>query len=178
VTGCLGDAAAGLELLRQGVREGSRTRSRGEARLLQRHLRPEPRVREAQRLAESGCASSMIDVSDGMSSDLIHICERSQVGAEVREAAIPRSRAFDAAEGRLAEHWPVYALSGGEDYELLFTVPPARAAKLRSLGLDVTVIGTVIKGRSLWIIGRDGKRTRCRPTGFDHFSTGRAHQRT
>jgi thiamine-monophosphate kinase len=171
VTGTLGDAAAGLELLQMGIREpGRKKKAPGpEAHLLERHLRPEPRIKEALVLAGSGCASSMIDVSDGLSSDLLHLCEQSAVGAEIREEAVPRSPALAAVEHELHQRWPAYALSGGEDYELLFTVPPRRLVKLRSLPLNVTEIGMVRKGRSLTIVTPEGRKRRCGRTGYDHF---------
>ncbi len=184
VTGTLGDAAAGLELLSRGVRQTSKGRqipqrkpSRHEAYLLKRHLRPEPRVSEGMALSRSGCASSMIDISDGLSSDLLHICKQSGVGAEVREGAIPLSPALIRMQEHLTRPGLTHALSGGEDYELLFTVPPSRLVKLRSLALPVTQIGMVRKGRSLVLIGQDEKKRTCGPCGFDHFSRVSAAER-
>ena len=121
VTNTLGDAAAGLELLRQGLREpegrvgrsSRRMLSPSERSLLVKHLRPEPRVREGLLLSRSRCASAMIDISDGLSSDLAHICEQSGVGAEIEAASLPRSSSLTAAAKRLSEPWFSYALSGG-----------------------------------------------------------------
>lgn len=184
VTNTLGDAAAGLELLRQGLREpegrvgrsSRRMLSPSERSLLVKHLRPEPRVREGLLLSRSRCASAMIDISDGLSSDLAHICEQSGVGAEIEAASLPRSSSLTAAAKRLSEPWFSYALSGGEDYELLFTVPSRRLAKLRSLRLPVTEIGIVTNKRSVSIVGEDGKKVRCERKGYDHFGGHRARR--
>jgi thiamine-monophosphate kinase len=178
VTNTLGDAAAGLELLRQGVREqgvsGKRSSSRpptpAERTLLEKHLRPVPRVKEGCLLSDSRCATAMIDISDGLLSDLHHICEQSGVGAVVRAGALPRSRALAKAAQRLSEPFLTYALSGGEDYELLFTVPPNRLRKFGSLRLAATEIGMITEGRSVTVIGEDGKKIPGERKGFDHFA--------
>jgi thiamine-monophosphate kinase len=176
VTGTLGDSAAGLEILQKGVRgQGS-----GGRRLIQKHLRPSPRVREGRKLALSGCASAMIDISDGLSSDLAHICEQSWVGAELYADTIPLSRDILREAARLEEAPLEYALSGGEDYELLFTAPPARIKKLLSMRLPVTEIGMIVRGRSRSLIDGAGKRTPLKPQGYEHFRPikGRAKCRT
>ncbi len=174
VTGTLGDSGAGLELLRSGecgVRNGKAERKKTTAwcrKLIGRHLRPEPRVEWGRKLADSGCVSAMIDVSDGLSSDLAHICEESGVGAEVHADQVPLSRALRTVQGMRR---PVldYALSGGEDYELLFTVPESRVRRLRGLRLPVTEIGRITAGRRLRLIMPDGTAGPLLPSGFDHF---------
>lgn len=163
-TGTLGDAAAGFELLAA----GGRARKRGARKLVERHLRPEPRVEWGGKLAASGCVSAMIDVSDGLASDLGHICEESRVGAEVHEGLLPLSRALVSTQG-LKQAPLAYALSGGEDYELLFTVPPRKAAALRRLNIPFTEIGTIIRRRSLLLVDHAGRRRRLTAAGYDHF---------
>jgi thiamine-monophosphate kinase len=166
VTGTLGDSGAGLDALTS----GARSRKPGVRRLLEKHLRPVPRIALGRRIAASGIASAMIDVSDGLSSDLGHICEESGVGAEIIAANIPCSANVMSLK-TLERPALEYALSGGEDYELLFTVPPAKLRKFRSLKLDASEIGVITRGRSMSIVGGDGRKAPFRPSGFDHFGT-------
>lgn len=178
VTGTLGDSAAGLELLRTGPRgrkpaAGRRgTASRGGdtavRNLIRRHLMPVPRVEIGRRLALSGCVTSMIDVSDGLSSDLGHICEQSGVGAEISAERVPVSRSLRAAAHQLASAPLEYALHGGEDYELLFTARPAMAGRLRALGISAREIGVVLRGRRI-VLCRDGARVPLVSSGYEHL---------
>jgi thiamine-monophosphate kinase len=196
VTGTLGDAGAGLELLKSGVRgRGSGSRGQGpgdrsqkpgvrriafhsalrtpRSALIQRHLRPVPRVEWGRRLALSGCASSMIDVSDGLSSDLFHLCEESGVGAVLLSEAIPLSRSLLKSADFLNEPPLHYALSGGEDYELLFTVPLSRMKRLEALHIPVTEIGRITAGNEMFLMNTVGRKTAVRPTGYNHFKRTR-----
>ncbi len=187
VTGALGDSAAGLEILKKRVKgrgaggrgQGARIRGGEGKKLVEKHLRPVPRVSEGRKLALSGCASAMIDISDGLSSDLAHICEQSKVGAEIYADTIPLSRDILREAGRLKEPLLEYALSGGEDYELLFTAPPARIKKLLALGLSLTEIGKITRGTDTFLIDGAGKRTPLKPGGYEHFRPlkGRAKRR-
>jgi thiamine-monophosphate kinase len=180
VTGTLGDSAAGMELLQAGSRsQKSEVRSqkvaasfisREEKRLIQKHLRPEPRVEWGKKIAQARCASAMIDISDGLSSDLGHICEQSKAGAIVHSGKVPLSAALLKAKERL-KHAPLqYALSGGEDYELLFTVPPSGMKRFAALNIPAMEIGTITRGRKLLIIDEDGEKKPLKPTGYDHFA--------
>jgi len=176
VTGKLGDSAAGLELLNQGagVRgQGSGGKSQGARRLIEHHLRPVPRVVWGRKIAQAGVASAMIDVSDGLSSDLGHICDESGVGAEIAAERIPLSRELTAMRG-LSRPPLAYALSGGEDYELLFTLPSAKRNKLRSLRIPAQSIGVITKGPERVLIDAQGRRTPLTPSGYDHFAGPRA----
>jgi thiamine-monophosphate kinase len=165
VTGTLGDSAAGLEMLESGVRgQGS-----GVRKLIRKHLRPEPRIEWGKRIAAARCASAMIDISDGLSSDLGHIGEQSKAGALVQSGAIPLSAALRKAKEQLSHSPLQYALSGGEDYELLFTVPPSRMKRFASLKIPATEIGMITGGRKIIIIDDDGKKRPLKPTGYDHF---------
>jgi thiamine-monophosphate kinase len=169
VTGELGDAAAGLELLKADVKRGASVVKR----LIQKHLRPEPRVEWGRKIALSRCAHAMIDVSDGLSSDLFRICEQSGVGAVIAAEKIPLSQQLCKAAGRLGKPPVHYALSGGEDYELLCTVPPGKIGRLRKLGLPVTEIGEITRTRKVLIADKRGKTKPFKPAGFDHFAPSR-----
>ncbi|MHB8843571.1 MAG: thiamine-phosphate kinase, partial [Nitrospirota bacterium] len=192
VTGTLGDSGAGLELLRiagrhdphpcpsplegEGKRErglfqrGVRGKKPGSRSLIEKHLKPVPRVAEGRKLALSGAVSSMIDLSDGLSSDLAHICEESGVGAELHAGQVPLSKELRSTRS-LKRPALEYALSGGEDYELLFTVRPEKLGKIKSLRINATEIGVVIRGRSIALIGEHGRKSPLRPSGYDHFRT-------
>ncbi len=170
VTGTLGDSAAGLELLQNNVRR----EAGGVRRLIQKHLRPVPRVAEGREIALSGCASAMIDVSDGLASDLGHLCERSGVGAVVHSENLPLSASLRKNNDRLRRPLLQYALSGGEDYELLFTVPPAAVKKLRSLRMSLSEVGMVTSGKSVFLTGDKGRTKLLPASGYDHFRRGRA----
>jgi thiamine-monophosphate kinase len=167
VTGTLGDSGAGLELLRSAGR-GARSRKPECWTLIEKHLKPFPRVAEGRKLALSGAASAMIDLSDGLSSDLAHICEESGVGAIVHAGQIPLSKALKSMK-TLKRPALEYALSGGEDYELLFTVPPDKVNKIKTLRVAAKEIGTVTRGRRVALIGSDGKKAPLRPSGYEHF---------
>ncbi len=148
VTGELGGAAAALAPLAQSKRGF-------------RHLPPQARVAVGQSLRRRGMASAMIDVSDGVSTDLEHLCQESHVGAEIEAEAIPRAQ---------VEKKPValeQALHGGDDYELLFTsaaLIPARVA-----GVRVTRIGQIKPSPGMRLIGEDGKSRRLKAEGWEHF---------
>jgi thiamine-monophosphate kinase len=109
----------------------------------------------------------MIDVSDGLSSDLAHLCEESGVGAEVDADRIPLSRSLRTA-GALLRPPLFYALSGGEDYERLFTVPARKAGALRDLRIPAAEIGRITKGRAMALL-EGGARRPLVVSGYDHF---------
>jgi thiamine-monophosphate kinase len=162
VTGLLG---AGLSVL-EDLRDGRITRPKGRNRLTpeqRRHFYPEPRLEVGRFLRERELASAMIDLSDGLSVDLAHICEESGVGAWISEAAVP--------------HWPratlEQALHGGDDYELLFTVPAAKNARVPAeiAGVPITYIGTVVKQKGIWLVDREMKSRRpLERRGWQHFA--------
>lgn len=161
VTGTVGDAALGVQRLRCGSRGGSAVR---------RYREPSPRLWAGKSLVEAGVASAMIDVSDGLVQDLGHICEQSGVGAIVECARLPRSDAYR----RLLGDDSKLALSGGEDYELLCTVPEDKTALLARLKprlrCAITRIGTVTKERRVRVIDHIGAVVDLGTRGYDHFA--------
>ncbi len=166
VTGTPGDAGLGLELAL-----GQRGASAVDADYLRARLdRPEPRV--AAGLQLRGIASAAIDISDGLAADLGHILARSGVGARLELAQLPYSAALQRLLPEAAERWP-YALGGGDDYELCFTVPPARraAAEQACAALDCgcRCIGRIEAKSGLRLYRPDGTLLERSPHGFDHF---------
>ncbi len=130
-----------------------------------RHFYPEPRVELGRILREKRLASAMIDLSDGLSTDLAHICDESHVGAELTEALIPRARVGKPArEVDLA-----LALHGGEDYELLFTVPPGKRMPAQIAGVPLTQIGRITRSRRLLIANPKNIAHELVPRGWEHF---------
>lgn len=162
VTGWLGDAALGLRLLRAGEATGSRRRG-----AIRRFREPPARLRAGQSLADAGIVSAMIDVSDGLLQDLGHICTESRVAATIDPRAIPVSPAYRAMQGPDRS----LALTGGEDYELLCTVPERNVKRLlrqqSHLGCPITCIGRIDRGRGVRLVGALGGGAEA--AGFDHF---------
>ena len=177
VTGQLGDAAAGVALLLKPELTASATYA---ATARARRDRPTPRPREGALVARSHLASAMIDLSDGLSSDLGHICEQSHVSARVFANHIPAA-AENKALSRKAHgsEWH-FALHGGEDYELLFTAPSANARELARIvegesGTPVSTIGEVLPpGVRSELILPDGTAAGLTTLGWDHFRSAGA----
>ena len=165
VTGTVGDSALGLELLRRGEREGW---------AIDRHLDPSPRVRAGLALAGARLPSAMIDVSDGLAADLGHILDLSGVGARVDLHRLPLSDAFREVASRVTPDPSLLALTGGEDYELLFTVPAERSGEVHLLlaetGLTATPIGEITDGKGLSVVGDDGREVSVTKGGYSHFA--------
>jgi thiamine-monophosphate kinase len=164
VTGTLGDAAAGLALVQQGGHEDSRS-----AYLIGRLNRPTPRV--AAGLALRGHAHACIDISDGLLADLGHICEASELGAEIDVSLLPRSSALlDLFDDTAACD---FALSGGDDYELCFTISQQHVAAVQTdlarLGCGATRIGRMVEGRGVRVRDASGQWLEPKHRGWDHF---------
>lgn len=145
VTGSLGAAAAGLALLN---RPAIPVLPAVRATVSQAYHQPVPRVREGQTLAAAGGVTAMLDVSDGLSGDVAHICERSGVGVIVWEAALPITNATRAVAAQIGRPAEELALHGGDDYELLFTAAPSSVPHLiatvrEATGTPVTPIGRI-----------------------------------
>jgi thiamine-monophosphate kinase len=172
VTGWLGDSAAGLQLLLKPTLELAPAERE---MLLERHFTPTPRLCEAEVIAHSGAATAMIDLSDGLSSDVGHICERSQVGVRLWAERLPISPTTrQVAAGCRKAPWQL-ALEGGEDYELCFTAASAEAETLaaaveRETGTPVRVVGEILPpegGR--WLVLEGGREVALEAGGWQHW---------
>jgi len=176
VTGYLGDASAGLRLLERGARLHTNSTTRRETNsvdhLLLRQLQPEPRTGWGILLGEQQLATSMIDISDGLSSDLNHLCEESGVGALVEASRLPIDSVVREICGRRALDPLMLALHGGEDYELLFTVAPENVSRLpkRVDGVSLTRIGEIRELSEGVRISEGAKVWKLEPGGWEHFS--------
>lgn len=185
VTGALGGAAAGLRLLERGARldEKAEREAQGEKaarvrpssvaveRLLLRQMLPLPRVEWGDYLGRHALATSMIDLSDGLSSDLAHLCEESHVGARLEVARIPVDPDLASICGRRALDPLMLALHGGEDFELLFTIRPQdlRWLQRNVNGVPATYIGDVTDARGRITLIEGSRRWTLEPEGFQHF---------
>lgn len=156
VTGELGGAAAALDLLLSGQKLRPSD--------YPAHFFPKPRVEVARFLREKDLASSLIDLSDGLSSDLAHICDESGVGATIWSEAIPKaSIGKNQQEVKLA-----CSLHGGEDYELLFCAPRGRRVPHRIAGVPITEIGIIQRDRHINLQHPDGS-AKLKARGWEHF---------
>jgi thiamine-monophosphate kinase len=165
VTGELGGSSVGFELLSRSRRKIPRSA------MIRRHLRPQPRCAAGRFLAERKLASAMIDLSDGLSTDLARLCEQSGVGALVEASQLPLAKLPGRQGQYLHRDLRQHALHGGEDYELLFAVPPRLSQPIPEQidGLPVHRIGRVTRATGVWLL--DGQRKlRLHPGGFDHFA--------
>jgi thiamine-monophosphate kinase len=153
VTGKLGEAVADLYRLQRGekLRPGAH----------RKHFYPEPRVAIGRYLREHQLASAMIDISDGLSTDLGHICEESGVGAVIRADAVPRAVRGD--EGLQ------FALHGGDEYELLFTARPNCRIPKTLARVPITRIGEIARGKQMIVLLPDGSRKPLLARGWEHF---------
>ena len=163
VTGTLGDAALAVQYWQ------ARRTAKLAAHAVRRFREPSPRLQAGRFLVESGIASAMIDVSDGLLQDLGHLCDQSRAGAIIRTDHVPLSRAYRSvlgADSRLA-------LQGGEDYELLCTVPERHVKQLERqqarLACPITCIGEITAGRRMRLRDQNGPVISADVSGFDHF---------
>lgn len=167
VSGTIGDGALGLKAIRG---ELGALGADALAALAARYRLPEPRLALGARLR--GLAHASMDISDGLVGDLGHICRVSRVGAVLEAARVPLSEAAKAALARdplLIET----VLSGGDDYELLFTAAPEAEAELvilgRQLGVPVACIGRIVAGQGVQALDQTGRPVKLARTGFRHF---------
>jgi thiamine-monophosphate kinase len=160
VSGGLGGSAATLERMR------AKPKSKLNPRDFKAHFFPEPQLSLGRELRERGLATAMIDISDGLSTDLAHICEESGVGAEIVRESIPRG-----VIGKPTQEVDLrFALHGGEDYELLFTIPRGRRIPARIAGVPVTQIGHIIRGKRVFMTNESGEAQGLVPKGWQHFA--------
>ena len=180
VTGTLGDARAGLHILQTRARRRQKSRlSVIEKFLTQRHLRPTPRLGIGQTLVTRGVAHAAIDLSDGLSGDVGHICEHSHVGIEIRMNALPLSPQLHAfARSHHLDPF-AFALSGGEDYELLFTAGAQHHDTVLGLskrtGVPIAWIGDITpkpSGRQLKL--PQGRIRKLVQKSYRHFAAPRS----
>ncbi len=169
VSGSIGDAALGLLVARHG---GGTLPEEAAAFLLERYRLPRPRIALGQALV--GLVHAAMDVSDGLVADLGHICDASGLGAEIEAARLPRSPAAEAALAAGLGQGPVTLMTGGDDYELLFTAAPEAAAALMALSarldLRLTSIGRMIDGAGVRVVGPDGAALDLSSAGYRHFT--------
>jgi thiamine-monophosphate kinase len=161
VTGMLGGAAAELEMLSKRKQVPKQKRPSPSSHIF---LFPVPRIKVGRTLRERKIATSMIDLSDGLSTDLRHICEESGVGAQVSAEAVPRAKT-----GKRGVVDLQLALHGGEDYELLFTASSAKRVPHRIAGVRITEIGRITRSRRVLLIEPEAKRE-LEPKGWQHFA--------
>jgi thiamine-monophosphate kinase len=166
VTGELGGAAAALARL-AGSKRVAAEYFKESTRHSSGYSGPQARVAVGRSLRRRGLVSAMIDLSDGLSTDLEHICQESRVGAEIEAQAIPRAQVGPGKKPVALD----LALHGGDDYELLFT--SAAAVPTQVAGVRVTRIGRIVQspGRQIRLIDADGKRQRLEAGGWEHFKS-------
>jgi thiamine-monophosphate kinase len=165
VTGRLGEAELGLRLLKR-----SKAQPRSSNPFLRKHLYPEPRLAVGQWLAEKRLATSMMDLSDGLSTDLPRLCAASGVGSDVESENLPVVQHASAGRGPGVDPLQL-ALHGGDDYELLFTVRPSRLHMLPKTlhGVPLTAIGRITEQRGLVRLKQEGRERQLHPGGWDPF---------
>lgn len=152
VTGTLGSSVATLHALRNGKKLSPASH--------RKHFYPEPRIAVGQYLREKKLASAMIDISDGLSTDLTHICEESETGAVVYAASLPAASGKDGL---------ALALHGGEEYELLFTAASNRQVPKQIAEVPISLIGEIVRGKRVKLAKSDGKTEILKPGGWQHF---------
>ena len=168
ISGTLGDAALGLKILqKKGLAAGPKG-------LIEKQLSPHPRIDLGQAIAQHRLATAMIDVSDGLLIDTTHLLEESGVGARIWEDRIPLSRLYRKWIPSYSKDPYQIALTGGEDYELLFTAPPEMKKRILSPALSakvpITCIGKILPQKDgFHIVRKDGKEYSPDRLGFEHF---------
>ena len=175
VTGALGGAAAELERLERSSRWGAAMRKLTRAAdATHPHFFPQPRIAAGLALQRRGLATAAIDVSDGLSTDLDHLCEESQLRAEVDAAAVPvHALAMEAERRRWTESALGLALNGGEDYELLFTARPGARVPKTMGGVAVRAVGRMLPANArkprMGLRHADGRVEPLTARGWEHF---------
>jgi thiamine-monophosphate kinase len=158
VSGELGASSCALELLASGAKKLP-------PGLSSRHFFPVPRIELGRLLREKAIPTALIDISDGLSTDLFHLCQESGTGAEIWEDAVPR-----AGFGRASRRVDIgFALHGGEDYELLFTARPSRRVPRALAGVQITEIGRVSGERGRILLRSRDAVVPFEPHGWEHF---------
>ena len=180
VSGWLGQSAAGFKLLAKSRKQPTALKPAFRRELIQAHQDPEPQVALGHFLTHRGFVGAMTDLSDGLASDLQNICRASGVGALLHEDQIPLSTALRAAAAWIHTAPLPLALTGGEDYHLLFSVPAGLAQKMETqvtkvFKRPVYPIGEIISGQKIFI-ECSGKVRILKETGFDHFTSSASQE--
>lgn len=171
VTGTLGDSRAGLDLLK---RDGSFKPVSWRKTLARRHLTPLPRIQEGQFLSQKRLATAMMDISDGLYTDILNLTEASGVGADIRVSDLPISTPLLEYGKSRGINPSLVALSGGEDFELLFSVSPKNLKKMIQLiqsgRITAKQVGKVTRRKGIRYLDREGKILEIKNKGFEHFT--------
>ncbi|MFC1573604.1 thiamine-phosphate kinase [Candidatus Latescibacterota bacterium] len=164
VTGFIGDAMAGLIAFQE---------NQADCHTLKRKfLTPEARIDISRKLTKSFRLTSMIDLSDGLASDLLHICMESEVGAVIEADRLPFSEEFQKLMNKTSRDPIEFALTAGEDYELLFTSDNDSSDTMTIPGLPLTRIGTITRRqKGITIRFSDGSQEKISKKGYEHFTT-------
>lgn len=170
VTGVLGEAQLGLELLLRTAKNAPKY----DRKLLARHLYPTLPLDFALWLGRNRVPTAMMDISDGLSTDLTRLCKASGVGARIYSDQVPAVSVPESLQKRARLDALTLALHGGEDYGLLFTAPARIASRVPPISgrTRVTRIGEIVSGSGVKLIDAKGKASTLAPGGWDHFSKG------
>ncbi|MEE9225594.1 MAG: thiamine-phosphate kinase [Bacteroidota bacterium] len=186
VTGDLGASQAGLKVL---LKEKERFLKSGNGggfqpnllpykEAIEKHFMPRPRVMTAEMILQRTAIHAMIDISDGLASDLRQICARSRVGAEIEQRNIPIASTARKVAQEFSESPIDYALYGGEEYELLFTLSQEQYQKLEGLGSPISVIGSIVQqSKGVEMVAENADRVALPWGGWDHFRLGESRRR-
>jgi thiamin-phosphate kinase len=175
VSGDLGSSMAGLKVLREKKKPGPKDHERW-AHILEKHLLPLPRIHEARILVEETKVNAMIDISDGLASEIHHICSSSETGARIYTGEIPLHAQTEMAAQEFGTQPQQYALYGGEDFELLFTLPQKKAEEVFDLiegetGTKVSAVGAIVEAdQGIALVDENGDQEPLPFRGYNHFS--------
>lgn len=172
VSGSLGEAAAGLDLCQQGF-TGQAGQAGKWAPLINAHLDPKPLVELGRLLAESGLVRAMMDISDGLATDLSNLCRESRVGARIYRERLPGSGLLQEAAVQLNSSEIDWLVKGGEDYQLLFCSAPENAGALVKIAGNLYCIGEITGDEGVLLCSKDKGREEIieiSDKGYDHFA--------
>lgn len=165
VTGYLGNSQAGLSILEHNIHLNKEAKKF----LVNKHLLPQPKIKEGLIISKNKLASCMIDISDGLSSELYRLKEENEVGFRIFEEKLPCSPALKLFCENFNTSFVEIILSGGEDYELLFTCEESKLKILQEAEINFFVIGEVISEKEIKIINKEGKAKIIEKSGYEHF---------
>jgi thiamine-monophosphate kinase len=173
VSGSLGNATAGLELCRRWHPKPDQISDRWQP-LIQAHLDPEAQIDLGRVLSSCGLVHAMMDISDGLATDLAHLCTESGVGAEIQQDLLPVSMLLESAAKELDAAVIDWVLKGGEDYQLLFTTKASDEQKIIQLvsdesGREISCLGKIVKDQGVFLYNYGSERKEISYQGYDHF---------